>query len=84
MCGRNRYRFVIKVWLLSAQTAVILLPYRNTDTEGLQMDHYLIGMGLLGSLVGFLVGYAKGHEHGKIAGRIALRKTLRQLEQVGR
>ena len=48
------------------------------------MDHYLIGMGLLGSLVGFLVGYAKGHEHGKIAGRIALLKTLRQLEQVGR
>ena len=44
------------------------------------MDHYLIGMGLLGSLVGFLVGYAKGHEHGKIAGRIALRKLQSALE----
>ena len=44
------------------------------------MDHYLIGMGLIGLLVGFLVGYAKGHEHGKIAGRIALRKTQRALE----
>lgn len=47
----------------------------------MNVDHALIGMGLLGLIFGYLLGYAKGHEHGKIQGKINARRMIKAQTQ---